>query len=274
MIQRNGLTLKLFSECNMSCSYCIQKTQEKHDYIDLRNTLRDHFSKYRYKTISIMGGESLLIPKYVIQLVLIIKELTPETSVSVMTNGTCLTSRLVNFFNENGIHIALSINSMNGGEKSLGKATDMASAGPGIVKLIREINSLGIRKVVPLDEGEFAAEVSLLKQLIEPKYIHVSPDLTTLGEFGAKHLAGFEASLDKLYHWYGGDLDWLVVAGLERDYCDCSQAFIMNPDGTMTTLANVQGNHNVVEGCSLFYNDMGDKNYALYRKILTRYFTK
>ncbi|VFQ43849.1 radical SAM protein [Desulfoluna butyratoxydans] len=272
MIQRTSLSIKLFAECNMSCSYCIQRTQKQYPCIDLREPLQRHLAKYNYEFVSIMGGEPLLIPEYVTRLVKIINEMTPETRVTVITNGTQLSPGLVDFFNEKCVKITLSTNSVNGGEKSLAEISSKAAAGPKVIGHLKEIDRLDIRKIVTLDEGEFATETAMLKEVFSPLRIHVSPDYTTLDEFGAKHLMNFEVSLDKLYRWYAGDLSWLFLSGTNRNCCDCSESHVMNADGSMTTLADVQGNHNIVEGCSLFENSMGKENYALYRKILNRYF--
>lgn len=110
------LKIQLGLGCNMSCPYCLQKMEvpkavkaAPKDAVELVEKLKLYLSsKEELKKIEFWGGEPLLYWEKIKYLVPVLSEMFPNTRFSMVTNGTLLTTEIVDFLKEWDFGIAVS----------------------------------------------------------------------------------------------------------------------------------------------------------------------
>ena len=125
------LYLVITDKCNMACEYCFVKYNRSSKYkekimsndtakkaldffsTEIRRNNEDDFKKE--KQIIFYGGEPLLnfpVIKFSVEYIELLKEkgyLTPNTVLSIVTNGTLLSTNIANFFRANKISMGISL---------------------------------------------------------------------------------------------------------------------------------------------------------------------
>lgn len=115
----NALKIQLGLKCNYSCSYCSQaatrmrvaddKAPTKADVDNFFKTLDEQGIKVWNKgRIELWGGEPLVYWKVLQYLVPKLRERWSEASISMVTNGSLLDKKKVDFFIKHKVHITIS----------------------------------------------------------------------------------------------------------------------------------------------------------------------
>jgi uncharacterized protein len=120
-----GFTVFITTKCNLGCSYCIYGGQyEQHEELSqtampwetVQNTmtfLREHSKKSKQVRLDFFGGEPLLafetIKRGVEYLKSIIGPEGPKVVVTITSNGTVITDKILNFLLEHNVFLQFSI---------------------------------------------------------------------------------------------------------------------------------------------------------------------
>ncbi len=166
-----GFTIFVTTECNLACSYCIYGGQyDQHDQLSnvrmdwetLRQTmdfLREHSTESKLVRLDFFGGEPLLafglIERGVQYLKSTILPGGPEVVVTVTSNGTVLTERILDFMLEHGVYVQFSLD--GGAESHDEKRPFKGSSGRGSYAVILE----NLRKIHDRDPEYYRTHMRL-----------------------------------------------------------------------------------------------------------------
>lgn len=121
--EKHVLNIRLTSECNLECGFCKHKMEgargDDLDTVDFTSRLAEVLSKTKYANIALMGGEPLCDKQKLDAVARTAKEWAPDAGFYLATNGTYLDRPVVDWLNANGISATLSLQSLEGPEKSL-----------------------------------------------------------------------------------------------------------------------------------------------------------
>ncbi len=108
---------KITRECDISCTYCVERNMLRHGDMGLAEWKRTADIAYMLgnRSISLVGGDPLLSP-YVLDLVDYISD--RDTLVSISTNGHCLTEKMLHNLDEAGLDsLGFSIDTLGGSDQ-------------------------------------------------------------------------------------------------------------------------------------------------------------
>ncbi len=115
VINIDHLFIYINTSCNLRCSYChcaFLNKKLKNIVLDekkFNKALELFLSFSKNPQFTFQGGEPLLYPQLLKLFILIIKDKSPSSFISVFTNGTLLNEDSVNFFEKNEINLIISI---------------------------------------------------------------------------------------------------------------------------------------------------------------------
>ena len=91
------LSIKICNQCNMSCSFCVDRGGRDGRKIDVALIAKEAIAKGEYKTVIITGGEPFLVFDYVIELCKLLRPY--KTRIVLNTNGSLLSREKVQELN-------------------------------------------------------------------------------------------------------------------------------------------------------------------------------
>lgn len=113
--QLRKLKIQLGLKCNMNCSYCQQaasrqasKDESVADYQGLIQQLREQRIEVNNGKIEFWGGEPFVYLKTLQKLIPELRELYPSADFSIVTNGTLITPKLVDWLIEQRVSLTVS----------------------------------------------------------------------------------------------------------------------------------------------------------------------
>jgi len=224
------MTIVYTWQCNYKCPFCIVKTNNIDRIKDLKvwtndtkNKCFDFILNNNIKYVSIMGGEPLVYPNECKDIINFCKK--HGVKVFVYTNASLLTSDLVNFFNENDVHVAFSLNyyGYKNIEFLIRKAKDK-----NIISLIKSLKYKSIRTVYN-KKHSLALEATILHNLFDC-YAEFSYDFSDPDKLDHTELDDLENALDKLCR-YHKDLSWFRLVPFGTKYANDDITFY--PNGTI-----------------------------------------
>ncbi len=205
----SNLTFIVTDDCNFNCAYCVQKKEKKTISNACIKKAVDFFYPF-FKTdekvhCGFYGGEPLMAydrVKYAAQLVLE-KNKTGNKKIefSLTTNGTLLTDKMLDFFNQN--HFALML-SFDGLAQELGRKKGTLKKMVRVVKQIQDYPEIDfdINSVFTPDTiSRFSESLRFLIELEGPE---ITFNLSTMEEWKPPHLAVLKKELERL-------VDFLVL---------------------------------------------------------------
>lgn len=247
-----SLTPILTYDCNMECSFCIERDTAKceMDPEKLLETTAKFLEEKEVGEVCIMGGEPLLYPNLVNAVAYLGKTYGKE--VTVFTNGTYWSDDYTEWVNGNGIGVCLSVHTVSGEKPLMGLN----------IEAIKGIDTLFLTKVVSAGE-EWSDFVWLLHTLFNCK-VQVTLDVHTIGDMSVKDMYTHVAEYEKL-----GKPEWIELIGMSYKECSCKDHGMIEPDGTFKTRSGYLGLPAVVsQGCARLEGNMGKEKYDLLRKLL------
>lgn len=255
------LTILYSYQCNYKCPFCVlgntldrakncklwsKETKEKCFKYILDNDV---------KVVTIMGGEPLLYPNECLDIINFCKK--NDAKVTVYTNASLLTKELVDFFNDNDVHIAFSINYY--GYKSLDHLVKKAKD-KNIINLINELKYKSIRTVYNRNYSLFT-EATILHTLFNCN-IEFSCDFRKSGIIDKSEIDWLEYELNKLYKYYN-DLSWFGLAPSGNSH---GKNITIYPDGIITGITEDDSN-SIYYGSSRIYDKMSIEDHNRYMCI-------
>ncbi|WP_455095625.1 radical SAM protein [Prevotella koreensis] len=122
IVNENGypsfLKFSCSNRCNLKCVMCNEIFSSQHAGYEVNNFLEeefvsqlDEFIPYLH-TVSFSGGEPLLVKKY-LALAKKIREMAPDATIHVTTNGTICTDDVCSILDDNHLFITVSLDSIN-----------------------------------------------------------------------------------------------------------------------------------------------------------------
>ena len=212
----NTLVIFFTYQCNYKCPYCILNT----DKINIpdncfvwsnesKSKCFQHISDNNIKNIIIMGGEPLLYPNEVIDIVEFCN--INNIKLSITSNGSLLTPQLVNYFNKNKIYLLLSISCF--GYKNIELLLN--NSNKDIIKLIKSLHNKSIRIVYDKNYS-LSTDVTILHELFNCT-VEVSCDFTEMKSVDHKELDYIENEIAKLEQ-YHTDISWFSLVPFNKNY--------------------------------------------------------
>jgi MoaA/NifB/PqqE/SkfB family radical SAM enzyme len=265
-----GLRVEITDNCNLECFWCCNKKEYRKIGAwtrDVALKFCEHLAHFQYHYIAFLGGEPLLYPDMLVNIIQVVKNFNPETEIWIMTNGTRLTQELVSFFNDFNAHVCVSI---QGSEyKSL--KTLVQHAKDGIIELINTLKIFSIRSVILRGRQDMAADAILLHSVFPRAVIEMSLDKMSLGELDVVDIVRLRREMNALNRRYSDLADWFHwfrLEGLFTAVCDCrANTRTFTTDGVVgwkESFSTRTGN-----GCVLYEDEMKPGLYDLYRKVLS-----
>ena len=253
------ISIPITEFCNMKCPWCVVNYNRTQPKLKLNTPAqKEHYiqlaSSPVVEEVHLVGGEPLLFKNEVVDF---ITRIGSGKKVRVYTNATLLTPELVDYFNDNGVGVVLSINTY--GYKSIDNLIKRAKH-KNIIELLNRLKWLSINNVWLLNTP-FADECLQLYDIFNVEYISLSPDYTTVQLWT-------EQTLDLLRSEYGKikSKPWFRfnLTGTQLCRCENSTTFYTN-DGIPYRLG-FHGN-GAIYGCIALKTIMGDKMYNSYVAI-------
>lgn len=241
------LTIQLNEHCNMQCSFCL-KTEDSKKGEDINAILEsiEHFSDYEHVVIT--GGEPFLDFEKLKQ---VISSLSIESKKTINTNGRLLTLEIIDWINDNNIHIIISLQGITG-EKSVEDAK-IITDNQEWPQLLKTIRKLSLSTVVLPDTKNLCTTLHQLRTLFNTN-IGLSLDVTQ--KFSDSSLQNIKNELLQLKQIDYTSSKWLTFTHTTRQ-CDYSD-MIINSDGSIDKLCQpVPG----FPGCIGYRNAMSFKQY-------------
>ncbi len=156
----NTIYLLLGSNCNFRCKYCVQQFENRKPFNchSINNKLIKYIKdiasirKSVNKDLCLMfwGGEPLVYFNTIKELVSLLKDVDNITFTTV-TNGSLLNDEIVDFINENNIHIAISHDGLN---TKFTRNRDILLENNKL-EVIRKINNLSFNSVISAKNDDF-----------------------------------------------------------------------------------------------------------------------
>lgn len=267
-----NLAIDITTKCNLCCPWCIGPDKSDNAVWSEGVYLRflDHITAVSYDMYSFHGGESTLYPDAMFNVMDRIREVNPQARLKLFTNGTLLTDSIVDRLNERAVDVCLSLNQK--GYKSLDTFI-LNSVNPACqFNVVKRLTHLCVRAVATR-KTLFTVEALILHNIFNC-IVETMPDYTTLKDWDEGDLEHISKeltllqSVDKTYQ------EWHILPGGFCDHeCDCPHAtrhFYV--DGTLGRGAYSSGR--CIQGCAMFADQMGDKLYAQYQALWSRFYER
>jgi sulfatase maturation enzyme AslB (radical SAM superfamily) len=205
----SNLTFIVTDDCNFNCAYCMQKKEKKtisHACIEKAvDFFYPFFKEDENVHCGFYGGEPLLAydrVKHATQLVQE-KNKTGDKKIefSLTTNGTLLTEKMLDFFNQNQFTLMLSFDGL---AQNMGRKKGTLEKMVRVVKQVQDYPGINfdINSVFTPDTISMFSES--LRFLIELDGPEITFNLSTMEEWKPAHLSALEQELEQL-------VDFLVL---------------------------------------------------------------
>jgi uncharacterized protein len=112
MIKPRYLILQLTNKCNLNCAYCYRKTDntvKEMSFEVLEASIRLITSSARQCHVQLTGGEPTLVPYMIEHAAKTLRNIKPDATLGIQTNGTMLDSSLAWVFKKYNIQVGVSL---------------------------------------------------------------------------------------------------------------------------------------------------------------------
>jgi|GEM_PF-1289122 organic radical activating enzyme len=253
--------------CNFNCSFCSRREEAVADISNEKDDLiLKHIRDNDYDNYSILGGEPFLKLGFLKEIIRIIPL---GKGKRITTNGSFLNDEIVEWVNENKITISLSINGVNGGEKSFSDLKKISSEGESLLKIINGINSLSIKKVVLKGDSkeDILLSVCALHESFPNAKIEAVFDNWDLATLDLKDIFKFEFVLACLHNSDSSFSKWFDFHSPDySEFCKNCNPTSMTPEGVVFGCSCVR-ERKLLEKESVPYRKISDSQKSLFNKI-------
>lgn len=264
------LVLELTHDCDLGCPWCIVEPRKcPHGVLD-PDTVEKFFNIIKDNPraeYGIQGGEPLLYPDHLFEIMDCIRALQPDSKISIASNATHLTKEIVQGLNARQVQCMFSLDAE--GYKGLTNLVRRAVEPDCIFDNIRGVNHKSIRIVY--ERGtEFAVRASTVLNVFSGTHIEMVPNYLTMCEWTDGDFKTFEAEavlLKKMAGIRRGNISLgqgfrtLCWVGLKEYFCFDTHEIEVRCDPSLA----IDG------GCPIFEQRFGVEGYERYRSIVDRY---
>lgn len=261
------LDVRCFNECNMDCSFCIRKSQLLVDTnkAQIIKSLRDVLQKdYPIEGIGLTGGEPLLDPEFVKQIITVVHDIRPACPVVIATNGSLITKDLVDYFNENKVKLGISFHGITG-NKSFFEGMVLGKNLQLIGDVLKLKNFVFKRVVQPFEE--FATHVCDLYNIFDDTHQEISLDITA--KYNINSIIHFENELRKIAD-YNNRIPLYCSFNYAVLNCNFDQLSILN-DGRIVDSQCKRTENDPWTGCNKLYDCLNKDEFNYFIDITNRF---
>ncbi|MGA1846754.1 radical SAM protein [Deferribacter abyssi] len=256
------LLVHLTDDCNLNCSFCNRRNDPKRKEIDTLPVIKALHKVKPIANIQLSGGEPLLVKD---KLYYFINELKGVAPIQVLTNGHFVDEEFVRTCNDNDIHVRVSLNGIESGEKNL---KNLLKTNPDGLKLLRNIKNLSIRQIVDIRHYFANSSIALLKTF--GCRLEIGFDYFSLNaeDIGAIEMFNFIEQIDKIKQFDKRLFEHVSFINFPYENCECSDNYVLYIDGTLERYDerfDVEADH---KGCALISSLMGRDNYDILLKLI------
>lgn len=259
------MCIDITNDCNMDCPWCIGEHEHGRGVWseDTRQKFYAHVSNYEYSRFSLHGGESLLYPGEMFDVLTRLRIMRPTAALKLFTNATLLTEQIAVDLNNLGVKVCVSMQAE--GPKGLMNLMRRAAEPSRLIGSIKRLKRCAVRTVI-LRGADFADEALLLHGIFGQP-VEAFPDYTTLDELTLEDVAAFDRELRSIAardHDYG---HWFSLGCRFTDsFCDCpSLTRHFFADGSIGW--NDYTADYGIYGCAMFQKMMKPEVYKAYTEL-------
>lgn len=244
------LTVILTYDCNLSCTFCSQKTIQKVQMTpdNLLQSIDQILNKEDVEQVVITGGECLLYPELLEATAE--KGIKRDIPVSLNTNLSLWSSKYTEWANANSINILGSVTGISNSEKPL-VFLDIPS--------VRKINNLHLDYVLnPMDQffDLFWVTHNLLNCGIT-----ISLNTHKIKDFNLPEILSIKQQCDLLKPFMD-----VKIHGIFNEYCGCEDSIVILPNGAISTHKELDNVPNCDSGCGKIKRQIPEL-YPLLQKV-------
>lgn len=266
-MRMRGLNIQITAECNYRCPWCIEvkSLKEKSGPITPKNLekLLCHIAKNPYDNYSLQGGEPLLFPQPLLDIIRNLRVLQPNAQLQVLTNATGLTESLVQQFNDLKIRLIISLEAE--GYKGIMHLINSAKEPE---RIINNINALKIKQIRSIANSLscFAQGALTLHALFPTAGIEVTPDFYTMSRLTENDIEGMRSELTYLKQKTTHIKHWFTMA--RGFYHKCINNEYKYLFATNEIINDCPIGRKVKSGCAIFTHAMPPGIYEKYRQTI------
>lgn len=245
---------KFTEQCNMQCPWCLAqfsrdgrtpvKLWDSTTYDCCINAIRSG----EYDRIAIAGGEPLLYPDILKDLVLSIRQYDKTIPVVIFSNGSLLSHELSSFFQTHDVYLTISISPYD--YKTI---ENLIKCSPyeDIIDIIRNTRNVCIRYVYT-GNVPYSKAIMNIRETFNST-IDVSPDYTALDKIDDEYIQQLKNEFKTVENTYPDHKNWLSWTLSATQYCDCAyQATALCADGQWRKIPFYSPK--IIYGCSGFFD--------------------
>lgn len=260
-----GINIQITAECDLRCPWCIEEESlcEHSGVISKQNLehLMCDIIKDRYDMISLQGGEPLLYPEHLLEIITAIRKELPHTKIQILTNGTHLTEELVTIFNDINAHLVISLEAE--GYKGIKFLINNAKEPEKTLQNINALRSKQIRSVAK-DITNFAQDALMLHVIFPRSIIEVTPDFNQMVSYTESDIQGMKKEILKIKQKSHDVKNWLLIPRAFYGHCDVqSYKYLFAEDKIINDCPN-----KIPSGCAILTRSMPDGIYEKYRQAV------
>lgn len=223
MSVKESLNIILGYVCNYKCSYCsvlkdvIKNIHYKFTKKDLDN-IDECIEKNNIKDISILGGEPFLFRDVLYILYDHIYKKYPKNNINfrIITNATLMNEFDFKYLNR--AYLKISVQSLNGKEKSIYHLIKNNKLGYKIIDEIRKFNRYMFSRVILLNEKEWYKDIININKVFPGKNINIAIDTRNIKNLNKESIDNILNNYRKIIY-----IRDAVLGCVDIDYkCTCS----------------------------------------------------
>lgn len=269
-IKNHMLVLELTHDCDLSCPWCVVEPRK------CPNGVLDSVAVEKFLNIikdnprteyGIQGGEPLLYPEHLFEIMDWIRRLQPDSKLSIASNATHLTKDVVQELNSRQVQCMFSMDA--DGYKGLMNLVCNAVKPDRIFNNIREVEHKSIRVVY--ERGtEFAVRALTVLNVFPETAIEMVPNYFTMCDWTDEDFKIFEAETVLLKRIAGPQKRNIFLGQGFRELCPVTEKEYFCFD-THEIEARCDPSLAINGGCPMFEQRFGVEGYERYRLAVDRY---
>lgn len=262
------LSIYFTDSCNMNCPWCTAKInrielgREPVQFWSQEINIKflQHIQTTEYAGFHILGGEPLLFPNELLDLIKFIRNEISETkAIKVFTNGSQFTSEIVSQFNRYNVNCIISVGLS--GPKSFSNLIAHANSPIDLVDNIRALKQKSIRIIFERKDN-FSVEAIAIYSIFKC-VVNLFPEFTSLVNWDNSDIDHISTQLSIMKKAVPDCCKYILIFGQLYSRCDCSDTIKpLFPDGKQHTPYFYS--ENCIYGCAALKDKLGDDLFNRY----------
>lgn len=265
------LAIELTYDCNYRCPWCDEANHVGTRRGPMPPTLLEklmlHIKEHPYKSYGLQGGEPLIYPKHMFEIIDIIRGIQPDAEFVVFTNGALLTDALVGQLNRRNVIGCISLETS--GYKDISRLIANAAEPGRVLHNIRNLRNKSFRLIATrkkLKDETLAAELLLLHSLFPADELVVSLDYTDMPNYTPEDIELYAKQLRKLSEAAPDAAMWYVPMQGFSDHCELVRERFVLECGDIVRKCSPKDCEE--GGCRLLKSEMQPKVYKKYVNLI------